>query len=137
MLNYCNNHCWCKNTRCSRAVLWPGADIQELLPPTPKTTPPRLACCQLAGSHGAFPSLSYAPSWPLCDYQQPMKRNTECTDLLESSYTHCFDLPGSDQPAQLSTPPVPGHRAPLQPQTGWPNREEVAEDTYDYGFCWH
>lgn len=81
-LNYCHNPCWCKNTRCSRAVLWPGADIQELLPPTPKTTPQRLACCQLAASHRAFPSRSDPlpptstppPSWPLCDYQQLMKR---------------------------------------------------------------
>lgn len=64
-LNYCHNPCWCKNTRCSRAVLWPGADIQELLPPTPKTTPPRLACCQLAAGHRAFPSRSDPPSPPL------------------------------------------------------------------------
>lgn len=80
-LYYCHNHCWCKNTRCSRAVLWPGADIQELLPPTPKTTPPRLARCQLAHSQRAFPSLSDPPSWPLCSYQQLMKKHRPAQEL--------------------------------------------------------
>lgn len=57
-LTHYHNHCWCKNTRCSRAVLWPGADTS----PTPKTTPPRFSHCQLARSHGAFPPLSDPPA---------------------------------------------------------------------------
>lgn len=61
-LTHYQNHCWCKNTRCSRAALWPGADIQELLSPTPKTTPPSFSHCQLARSHRAFPSLSDPPA---------------------------------------------------------------------------
>lgn len=82
-LNYCHIHCWCKNTRCSRALLCPGADTQqELMPPTPKTTPPRLAHCQLAFSHRVLSSFSDPPSWPLYDYQQLVKKNVEFKDLL-------------------------------------------------------
>lgn len=103
-LNYCHIHCWCKNTRCSRALLCPGADTQqELVPPKPKTTPPRLAHCQLAFSHRVLSSFSDPPSWPLYDYQQLVKKKRRVQGPAWSSNSHCPDPPGSYQPTQLST----------------------------------
>ena len=107
-LNYCHNHCWCKNTRCTRAVLWPEADIQELLPPTPKTTRPRFARCQLAASHRAFPFLSDPPSWPLCDYQQLLKKHKStwtCSGAPTPTALTCLD---HINPLSCRLP-VPGH----------------------------
>lgn len=118
----------CKNTRCSRAVLGPGADIQELLPPTPKTTPPRLARCQLASSHRAFPSLSDPPSWPLCDYQQPMKKNRVCGPAQELWIR-------SAHSAVVS--PSPGHCIYIPKATDDLTEGKGRGYTHNCAFCWH
>lgn len=86
---HCNDCCWCKNTRCIRAALWPGADILELLPATPKTTSQRLQWCQLTACQSASPSPLY-PSWAFCDYQRPMKkqRTQTCSGALTPTLTY-------------------------------------------------
>lgn len=79
-------------------MLWPGADIQELLPPTPITNPPRLHAASWPAAMETFLPFQVPPAGLSEIISNQWKKIN--TDLLRSSKAQSPDKPGSDQSNQ-------------------------------------